>query len=109
MEDKKAGRPKGSTTIPKELKTHKKHAVAYEIDRQMGATQSEWEDMHEHPKASMLTKAVAKALEIAYKTGDPVRFRLLLEYWVGKPKEDINLSSDDGSMTPKVIRIVAKK
>jgi hypothetical protein len=108
-EKRKRGRPKDSSSIPNELRVNRKHAVAFEIDRQMMATVSEWEKAANHPSASMLTKTIYSMLKSAHDKSDPLRFRILLEYWVGKPKEDINLSSEDGSMKPSVIRIVSKK
>jgi hypothetical protein len=105
-----AGRPKGSTSIPKEFLTNRKHEVAYAIDRQMMANPEEFRAIHANPSATMLERCIGRALQdfLAAPAKNAKLMETLLNHWIGKPKESIDLTSKDGSMSPTVIRIVAK-
>lgn len=92
------GRPVGSFTIPRELKTYNKQIICELMNKYLAMSTLELETIIDNPESPSIDCIVASVIQKAIDFGDMSRLNLILDRMIGKVTEKIDHTSSDGSM-----------
>jgi len=99
------GRPKGSVTLPKEIKELNRRKVEVLISKYMAMNLSSLQAKFKDKKTSSIDLMIIKIITECIKRGDYVRFNFLLERTIGTVNRFASLSdvSEDQSATTVIV------
>jgi hypothetical protein len=111
FEKGKSGNPKGRPKLPIEyrgLQPYTRNRVCLEFSRMLQYDLDDLKRMKSLKSTTTIQRMVIAIMLKGIQSGDYRALDFMLDRIMGKSKQDIDLSSSDGTMSPHKIEIVAK-
>ena len=93
------GRPKGTTLVPKELRTINNRLVAETMSKYLNCTAQELQDHFKDPATSALDLIILRVLVEGIRKADQAKMNAILERIIGKVPDKIDHTTDGKSVT----------
>lgn len=97
------GRKKGAVSIPKKVAELNRKEAEEKFSKYLKMTQDQLEVASKEPSTPMMDKIIIKVIKEAEKKGDFTRLNFMLDRTIGKVRDKIDVSNEDGSLMPQIV------